>query len=107
MSEGYEHSGRGKDVIAIPITCGDRQLLLTRENTFLRTFEQGDGEYNHCVFIDNEGNSNAFKPSQELCEAMENFGFHIKSDKKIDQATVNFYTAWQSQRLDEELKELS
>lgn len=86
-----EIAPQGGDEAMIPITDGEHDYVINRHNAFMRTFDEGDGQYNHCCFIDDEGEGHAFLPSVELIEQFARTGFPFYHQEKIDEATRQFF----------------
>lgn len=83
--------------------CGDNEVVLTPSNTGLRMFDQGHGLFDHCVYVDTEGRSIAFKPDDRLKKELINSEFPLVKLPVIDEAAWNFHQEWTRARTDNNL----
>ena len=71
----------------IHIRFGDEIVTFSANDTMIRQFKVGDGEYDHCVKIVN-GKLFAFTPTTETMEALKALGCPIRVDAEPDAATL-------------------
>jgi hypothetical protein len=88
--------------VRLQLRFGDEVRTFTGENTYVRRFQQGGGEYDHCVFITPEEQIIAFTPSKDAMEEFIRLGFPVRDDETIDQATIEHYARVQAAHVGEE-----
>ena len=103
MSFEYDRESRpGSDEeLIIPVSLGGEiTMTLTRGNTIVRRFEQGEGVYDHCMVLDDYGDVRVFQPSTEILEMLEEHNFPVRTDDEVDEPTIEFFVALQKHELD-------
>lgn len=88
--------------VRLQLRFGDVVREFTGENTFVRRFSQGNGEYDHCVYITPDEQLIAFTPTAEAMAEFIRLGFPVREDEEIDEVTVAHYARVQAARLDDE-----
>lgn len=102
MGYAEESESLPNDRAKLELRFGDEVKVFTGEDTLVRRFLQGDGEFDHCVHVTAEGFMVAFTPTREALERFVELGFPVRVDLEIDDATMEHYARIQAAHMDEE-----
>lgn len=87
---GSNFRPQGGDDFGLHVRIGETDLRLTHQNTIRRIFTGNHAVFNHCVYIDEKGQTQAFIPAPPLDEALERHQYPVKESDHVDMATIQF-----------------
>ncbi len=111
MSERFNHTPENSppsEVKRVQVRLGERIVTFSSDDTIIRQFTEGNGQFDHCVHIDSERRLHAFTPDPQLMQEFIRLGFLIRHDSAIDDATWgHFYKIEERNHpIDEEHRQL-
>lgn len=90
------------ETAGVQIRFGEVIRTFTPQDTIIRRFTQGEGEFDHCVYRTPDGQHIAFTPHPRAMEELVRLGFPIRHDEVIDDATIQHYSNVQGGQIDRE-----